>query len=241
MKVSDVMSTGVCSIKADSSLLDAVRLMVQNRISALPVVGDNGDLVGIVTEGDLMRRAELDSAVHRPRWLEFFVTERRRAHEYIQSHARKIGDLMTREPFTIDADAPLDEAVSAMLRLKVRRLPVMREGKVVGIVSRSDLVRRLFQRLQAEDQTPLGDTAIADRIKRELQAQDWAPTGSVNVAVRKGVVELTGVVTSTGALEGLRVLIENIPGVTGLINKVTWVDPYSGVAVPPSGDIDPGR
>src|SRR5499425_3388644 len=134
MKVRDIMSTRVISIAPDASVLEAVRLMLQKHISGLPVIDQSGALLGVVTEGDFLRRTETGTERKRPRWLEFLMGPRRLADEYVQTHSRKVEDVMTLEPITITEDAALADVVQIMERRRIKRLPVVRDAQVVGIV-----------------------------------------------------------------------------------------------------------
>src|SRR6202163_1801704 len=143
MKASDVMSARVVSISPDANVQEAIKLMLQNHISGLPVIDTSGTLVGVVSEGDFLRRTETGTERRRPRWLEFLMGPRRMADEYVQAHARKVEGVMTREPVTITEDASLDEVVRVMERRRIKRLPVVR-GKEVGcIVSRANMLHAL--------------------------------------------------------------------------------------------------
>jgi CBS domain-containing protein len=126
MKAADVMTARVISVAPDASVLECVRLMLQHRISGLPVIDTKGALVGVVTEGDFLRRVEAGTQRKRPRWLEFLTGPGRLADEYVQSHGRKVSDVMTPEPVTIDEDTPVEEVVRLMEGRRIKRLPVMR-------------------------------------------------------------------------------------------------------------------
>src|SRR5215475_1877029 len=143
MKAADFMSARVISVTPDASILECVRLMLQHRISGLPVIDAAGSLVGVVTEGDFLRRVEAGTERKRPRWLEFFAGPSRLADEYVQSHGRKVSDVMTPEPITVHEDTPVEEVVRLMESRRIKRLPVMRQDKVVGIVSRANLLHAL--------------------------------------------------------------------------------------------------
>ena len=132
MQVRDVMTPKVISVGADDSILTAARLMLQNRISGLPVLDGNGTLVGIVTEGDFLRRGELGTARHRPKWLEFIVGPGRLASEYVHQTGRKVAEVMTAEPCTVSEDDALEKVVELMETRRVKRLPVLREGHMLG-------------------------------------------------------------------------------------------------------------
>src|SRR5262252_5013914 len=136
MKAHDVMTWGAITVGPDESVTHAVQLMLQNKISGLPVVDDNEQLVGMVTEGDFLRRGELGTQRQRPRWLEFLLGPGRLASEYVQARGQKVGQVMTPEPKTITPETPLGEIVRLMEHHRVKRLPVVQDGKLVGIVSR---------------------------------------------------------------------------------------------------------
>ena len=143
MKAGDVMTTKLITVTPESSVGDAAKLMLQYRISGLPVVDRKGELVGIVTEGDFLRRGETGTERRRPRWLEFILGPGRLSSEYVQAYGRKIADVMTSDPVCITEDVSLENVVDTLERHRVKRLPVMRDGKLVGIVSRANLVQAL--------------------------------------------------------------------------------------------------
>jgi CBS domain-containing protein len=143
MKAADVMIRNVVSIKLDSSVFEAAQHMILNRISGLPVLHASGKLVGVVTEGDLLCHAEAGTETRRPSWLEFFLGQGRLATEYVCTHGCKIRDVMTSDPQTIVEETSLDEIVVLMEQKRIKRLPVMRGDKMVGIVSRANLVQAL--------------------------------------------------------------------------------------------------
>ena len=133
MKVADVMTSNVLTVRPDASIAEMAKLMLDNRISGLPVVDDRSNLVGIVTEGDCLRRTETGTERKRPRWLEFLTGPGRLADEYIQTRSRKVADVMTQTPITVVEDTALEQAVHLMESRRIKRLPVMRNGTIVGI------------------------------------------------------------------------------------------------------------
>lgn len=238
MKVADVMTSGVASVHPDTSVPDAVKLMLEHRVSGLPVIDDKGELVGIVTEGDFLRRVETGTERHRPRWIEFFRTGKL-AEEYVLTHGRKVSEVMTPEVVTIADDAPLAQAVDLMERLRIKRIPVVSNGKVVGIVSRADLLHALASLSGTASPTPVTDAAIRSRIRTEVAKQNWVPR-TIKFIIRHGVVELRGVLFDERSRQALRVLCENIPGVTEVEDHLIWVEPMSGIAVvDPSDTVAP--
>jgi len=229
MKASDIMSPRVVSIAPDASVLEAIRLMLQRHISGLPVIDKSGALVGVVTEGDFLRRTETGTERKRPRWLEFLMGPRRMADEYVHTHARKVDDVMTREPITVTEDASLDAVVQIMERKRIKRLPVMRGNEVVGIVSRANLLHALASLGAAAPPPAKTDAAIRKQLLAEFDKQTWAPVALIDAVVKDGVVELWGTITEESQGEALKVLAENIPGVTSVVSHLTWIEPMSGM------------
>ena len=155
MKAKDVMTSPVVSIEPDASIWQAVRIMLQRHISGLPVIDQKGGLVGIVTEGDFLRRAETGTQRRRPRWLEYLIGPGRLADEYTRSHGRKVSEIMTADPLTISEDTSVDEIVQLMEKRQIKRLPVVRDQEVVGIVSRANLMRLPASRATSDQLRPV--------------------------------------------------------------------------------------
>lgn len=231
MNAADAMTRSVVSVGSDATILQAIRLMLQHGISGLPVLDDGGRLVGIVTEGDLLRRAETGTERRRPRWLEFLLGPGRLAGDYVQTHGRKVGEVMTRDVVTVAETTPLAEVVRIMEQRRVKRLPVTRDGALVGIISRANLLRALA--VAAAETGPALDTdaAIRDRLAAEVEKQNWAPPTIPNFVVRNGVVHIWGLVTSDQQRAALKVMAENVPGVKAVRDHLVWIEPYSGMVV----------
>ena len=234
MQVKDVMTINVISIGADETVAKAAGLMLQNRISGLPVVDKEGELVGMVTEGDFLRRGELGTQRRRPKWLEFIVGPGKLAEEYVRTSGRRVEDVMTPDPWTISEDDSLDAVVEMMERHNIKRLPVTRGDRMVGIISRANLMHALAT--VARDLPPPagGDSAIRANILAAIAKQDWAP--HINVIVKDGVAELRGIVTDDRERQGLVVAAENVAGVKKVHDHLVWVEPISGLAFPSSED-----
>jgi CBS domain-containing protein len=230
MKAYEVMTSRVVSVKADASIMTAIRLMLQNHISGLPVIGSEGELVGIVTEGDFLRRGEIGTQRRRPRWLEFLIGPGRWADEYVHARGCKVAEVMTPEVITITDDTPLDEAVTLMERHRIKRLPVVRNLRVVGIVSRANIMHALVS-LAVEVKSPAAttDASIRANILAECDKQPWRPL--LNVVVRDHVVHLWGTLTDERERRALVVLAENVPGVQAVHDHMVWVEPTSGLAI----------
>ena len=229
MQVKDVMTQNVISVEANESVLKAARLMLLNRVSGLPVIGATGELVGIVTEGDFLRRGELGTQRHRPKWLEFLVGPGRMAAEYMRVSGRKVGEIMTPAPLSVTEDDSLETVVEQMERHRVKRLPVIRGRQMVGIVSRANLMHALVSLARDDTQPAAGnDLAIRDRILVSLGKQRWATR--VNVVVKNGIAELWGAIMDDCERQALIVAAENISGVKKVHDHLVWVEPTSGMA-----------
>ena len=231
MKAKDIMTSPVISVEPDASVLQAVRIMLQRRMSGLPVVDREGRLIGIVTEGDFLRRAETGTQRRRARWLEFLLGPGRLADEYTQSHGRKVSEIMTRDPQTVTEDTPLEDVVRLMEKKQIKRVPVVRGQHVVGIVSRANLLHALAAVSREAKPAEQSDEAIRAALLAELSRQPWAPVALVNPVVRNGVVELWGTITDERERPALVVAAENVPGVKAVRDHLAWVDATSGMVV----------
>lgn len=231
MKASDVMTRDVITVGRRTPVAEAIRLMLDNRVSGLPVVGDDGKVVGILTEGDLLHRAETGTERHRPRWLEVLMGPARAAGEYIRSHGRRVEDIMTQNVFSVTADAALDEVVQLMERRRVKRVPVMEGDALIGIVSRADLLRALAQALENAPGEALSDDEILEQIFAELTKVSWVPRDGLSITVKNGVVDLNGVILEEKEREALRVVAENTAGVRAVEDHLVWIEPVSGIVI----------
>ena len=234
MLVRDVMTPNVISVTAGESVLEAVRLMLHNRISGLPVVDASGKLVGMVTEGDFLRRSELGTERRRPKWIEFLIGPGRLARDYVHASGRKVEEVMTTDPVTVVEDDPLDAVVELMERRHIKRVPVIRNGRMVGIVSRANLMHGLASLTHGTATAAGGDGAIRDSILEALSKQSWAPL--INVVVKNGEVSLWGAVMDDRERQACCVAAENVDGVKAVHDHLFWVEPLSGMAFPSAED-----
>jgi len=229
MKAADVMTSKVISTGPKASIRDAAKLMLQYRISGLPVLDDHKRIVGIVTEGDFLRRAETGTARRHPRWLEFMLGPGKLADEYVHAFGRKIEEIMTPDPICISQDMPLEEVVRTMEKHRVKRLPVVTHGRVVGIVSRANLVQALASLLPETKDSHPKDAEIRNRIMAEIAKRPWSPGNLVNVVVRGGVAELWGTIVDDRERQALKVAAENVDGVKAVKDHILFVEPLSGM------------
>ena len=235
MKAADVMTRAPLSVTPQTPIVQAARLMLQHRISGLPVIDDRCAIVGIVTEGDLLRRAETGTERHRSKLMTLLVGPGRLADDYVGAHAQKVGEVMTRDVAAVSPSDDLAVVVALMEKRGIKRVPVVASGMLVGIVSRADLVRALVRRLagQAKEKTldQVTDGAIRDRILEIIAKEPWGPRFSVGVAVEAGVVDLHGTITDERERTALIVAAEGVPGVEAVNDHLVWVEPNSGLVI----------
>ena len=235
MRVRDVMTNGVIGVSETATLAEAVETLLRSRVSALFVFDANHALVGVLSEGDLMRRSELGTDEKRPRWLEFLLSGGRLAEAYAHAHGRRVGEIMTTNVATVSEDAELGDAVDLMLDRRVKRLPVLRGETVVGVIARSDLLKGLVTPAPSANALH-PDAEIKAAIEAELDKLAWAPRASVRVEVQKGVVTYDGAITDERLRSGLKVIAENTPGCVAVRDHMCWIEPNSGVVLPPQED-----
>ena len=239
MKAADIMTRTVVSVGPEASILEAIRLMCWNKISGMPVVDGEGLLLGIITEGDFLRRAEIGTERKRPRILEMFAAPGQLAREYVRTHGRKVSEIMTSEPLTITEHTPVSEVVRIMEEHRIKRLPVVQGRRVVGIVSRANLVHALATLAYEVKPSSQSDAEIRDRILAELEKQPWAPKHFINPIVRNGIVELWGTIFDDREGQAAKVLAENILGVKAVKDHLVWADALTGMVMEPPTDPPP--
>jgi CBS domain-containing protein len=227
MQAKDIMTTNVVTVKPETRVAHIAQLLLDRRISGVPVVNADGQLVGIVTEGDLMRRPELGTERHRGWWLRFFGDERARAEEYARAHGSRAEQVMTRNVVTVSEETSLADIARLLEKHHIKRVPVVRGGGVVGIVSRANLLHGLAaQPDPAPPARPMDDRSIREAVLQTLERDGWTAHARLNVIVRNGVVELWGLVDSDQARRAIRIAAENIPGVTAVKDNLGSIPPW---------------
>ena len=228
MKARDVMVSPVITVKPSSSVREVAKIFLERRISAAPVVDDQGKLVGIVSEGDLLHRAEAGTERHRSWWLQLFTAEETLATEYVKAHARKVLDVMTRDVITAGPNTPLHEIAALLEQNSIKRVPIVKDGQLIGIVSRANLIQAVASAREGAE-IPLSDAAIRDRLLAHLKAQPWADTWLLNVTVNGGIVDLWGVTRSDVERKAIRVAAQSIPGVSAVNDNLftRWMKGWS--------------
>ncbi|MBV8458655.1 MAG: CBS domain-containing protein [Acetobacteraceae bacterium] len=230
MMAADLMSRLVIGIRPDAPLAQAIRLMIQNRVSGLVVIDAEGRAVGMLTEGDLLRRVETGTEGQAPGWFASLFVPGRLAQEYVQTHGRQVSEVMTRKVIGIEENTPAPNVVDVMRRCRIKRVPVLRGEQVVGIVSRADLLGAVGKALGEPTVTP-DDDVIRRTIIERLSHERWAHPKSVSIAVEKGAVLLDGCVFDMRERTAVGVLVENVPGVKKMDNRIVCVEPNSGVLI----------
>lgn len=228
MRAHQIMTRPVITVTPDTTIVDAANIMLQKHVSGLPVVDAAGKLVGIISEGDFIRRSEIGTQRKRGRFLKFILGPGQEAADFVHEHGRKIAEIMTPEPLTIGEETPLEEIVRLMEKNNVKRLPVIRADKIVGIVSRSNLLQAVASLARDFPDPTADDDHIRNRVIDALAKNDWCPFG-LSVIVRDGIVHLSGVITEERSRQAAIVAAENVTGVSKVHDHLCWVDTMSGM------------
>ncbi|MEJ0020302.1 MAG: CBS domain-containing protein [Acetobacteraceae bacterium] len=233
----DVMTRTVISVPPDATVADAVTLMLDRGISGLLVVDTAGTLAGVVTEGDLLRRDELGTERRRSWWLRLIASPGRQAADFTRTHGRKVADVMTRDVISVNAGAPLEEIVALMEEHRIKRVPVLEGDRVVGVVSRADLLRALAVAAREHGATAADDSTIRESILDTLTRETWAPRTTLSVTVVNGVVDLWGTIGNDQERRAICIIAENTPGVKKVLDHLVFVEAYTGTVIepPPAG------
>ena len=236
MRAHHIMTRDVITVTPHTTIEEAAKIMLETRISGLPVMDDAGRLVGIVSESDFLRRSEIGTGRKRPAWLQFFMGPGKAASEFVQERGRKVKDVMTRDPITVGEETPLEDLVRLMEKNDIKRLPVMSGRTLKGIVTRSNLLQAVASMANEIPDPTADDDHIRDRITRAVNAADWRPIG-FEVTVRNGIAHLHGIITTDEARQATIVAAENTAGVKKVHDHLCFVDTWSGFYVESPEDI----
>ena len=225
MRAHQIMTRKVITVKADTPVLDAANLMLQHHISCLPVVDETGRLIGMVSVGDFVRRSEIGTQRPRISWLEFLMgVVGKAAQDYVREHGRKVSDIMTQEDLCIATeDMPLSELVGLMERRNVKRMPVVRGHTLIGIVTRTDLLRAVASLARDVPDPTADDDHIRDRVIATIENNDWRPL-QLGVTVRDGIVHVSGIIADERYRRAAIVAAENVSGVKLVHDHLYLVD-----------------
>lgn len=226
MHVRDVMVAPVITVKPSTTVKEVAQLLLKKNISAAPVIDNQEKLVGIVSEGDLLHRVEAGTERRRSWWLEGFIGNATLAAEYVKAHGQTVSDVMTTNVMTATPQTPLHEVAALMEKNAIKRVPIVENGRLVGIVSRANLIQAVATARKLLD-IPLADTTIRERILSTLKQQPWAHTLMLNVTVNAGVVDLWGIAESAAERQAIKVVAESTLGVCA-VNDNLIIRPVGG-------------
>ena len=214
MRAAEIMTTKVMTVGENASVAEVAKLLAEHGISAVPVVDTDNRVIGMVSEGDLLHRTETGTEQRRSWWLEMMASTNQLAGNYVKSHGANVKDVMTRDVISVTDTTTLADIAILLEANRIKRVPVVRDGKLVGIVSRANLVRALaMSTREPSSSAEVDDRTIRDELLAELRAQKWAEISPANVTVKDGVVHLWSSYLSEQERRGLVVAAENIPGV----------------------------
>jgi CBS domain-containing protein len=221
MKASDVMTKNVITAHPNMSVREAAIIIAHEKISGLPVVSENGGVLGIFSEADLIHRMELGTDGQPARWSGYFAHPEAMAEKFTKAHGMKVHDVMSRPVVSVEAEAELADVADTLDDRGLKRLPVMRDGKLVGIITRRDLVRALTRAAITSPISKPHGAALRKAIEQKMNALSWLDTSYLNMTVLDGVVRVSGYVQSEQHRDALRVLIEGTPGVAVVETSLT--------------------
>jgi CBS-domain-containing membrane protein len=230
MRAHHIMTKNVITVTPLTSILDAANLMLHSHVSGLPVLDDGGALIGVVSQTDFLRRGEIGTQRKRSRWLQFLIGPSGLAADFVHERGRKVEDVMTRDPVTVQEDANLEALVHLMEKHDVHRLPVIRGETLVGIVTRTNLLQAVASMAREIPDPTADDDHIRHRIIRTINGMSWGP-GSLQVVVRNGVVHLYGVLLEDQARQASIVAAENTAGVKEVHDHMCFFDTFTGANV----------
>jgi CBS-domain-containing membrane protein len=220
MKAEDVMVSTVITAGVNASIGEVAAILLHNHISAAPVVDEKGELVGIVSEGDLMRRPEIGTTKRHSWWLELISNKSASATEYIKSHSRKVADVMTRDLITAKPDTPLGDIAALLERNQIKRVPIVAGGKLVGIVSRANILQALASATRKlPSLMTADDSELRKKVVSQMASEPWRPT-MLTVTVQDGTVDLWGLVHSVEQKKAAQLAAETTPGVRAVVNNI---------------------
>jgi len=232
-----VMTRDVVAVTPHTTIEDAAKIMLRMHISGLPVIDDAGNLVGVVSESDFLRRSEIGTGRRHAAWLKFFMGPGRAAAEFVHERGRKVEDVMTRKVITVQEETSLAEIVALMEKHDIKRLPVMRGKSTIGIVTRSNLLQAMASLAHEIPDPTADDDHIRSRVVAAVDKHDWSPFG-LNVIVRDGIVHLSGMITDERSRQAAVVAAQNVAGVIKVHDHLCWVDTMSGMYLRSPEDIE---
>jgi len=226
MRARQVMTRPVHTVAADASVYDAAQVLLNACVSAAPVVDADGKMLGIVSEADLMYRTEIGTVPGKSWLTRLLADDAQLARDYIRAHSHRVADVMTRNVVTAEERTSLGDIAALMQRHRVKRVPILREGRIVGIVSRGNLLQGLLAREPSQPESSAGDDKLRSVVVAELAKHGWASSFQpTNVVAENGIVHLWGYVSSAAVKDAHRIAAENVPGVKRVENHMNILPP----------------
>lgn len=221
MRARDIMTTEVATVPPDLSVQKIARLMADKKVSGVPVLSPSKGVLGMVSEADLLHRAELGTEERPTRWADSYTKPNEMARKFIKSHGATAHDVMAKPVVSVQSDADLTTVASTLDQHGIKRVPVLEDGKLIGIISRSDLVRAFGRTgAAAGGKVHLGDASVHKAITDAMRNLPWLDTSYINVTVNEGIVRVAGYVQSADHQEAIRIMVGEVPGVERLEQKL---------------------
>ena len=228
MKAQDIMTRDVTTVSPNTSVSDIAAVMVEKHISGVPVLTDNGQIIGMVSQSDLLHRAELGTERTYKWWFRTFADSNALAQDYAKAHGRKAHDIMSRYVVSVRDDAELRDVADILDNYRIKRVPVVQEGRLVGIITRGDLVRALSQVQISKAAKKIDNAALHKTLHDRIRSQYWVNESYISLTVNDGVVELWGFVDTVDQHSALRSLVEETDGVSRVEDKLSVGVPFRG-------------
>jgi CBS domain-containing protein len=228
MKAQEIMTRDVITVRSDTLVRDIAALMVEKHISGVPVLTDNGKLIGMVSQSDLLHRAEVGTERKHKWWFRVFADSSALAREYAKAHGLKAHDIMSRYVVSVRDDAELRDVADILDKRRIKRVPVVQEDRLVGIITRGDLVRALSQVQVSKAVNTIDNAALHKTLHDRIRCQSWISDNYISLTVNDGVVELSGFVETADQHSALRVLVEETEGVSRVDDKISVGFPFRG-------------
>jgi CBS domain-containing protein len=228
MQAADVMVTDVISVGPNTTVHQVADILLKNRISAVPVLGEQREILGIVSEGDLIRRAESGTLQRNSWWLDLLASKQSLAINYVKTHALKAADVMTVDVISATPETPLADVATLLETHRIKRVPIVKNGKLVGIVSRANLLQALASTRNQKATVNVRDSEIRRKVLARLNAEGWRPS-MLNVTVHNGTVDLWGLINSDAERKAARIAVEVVPGVQAVNDNLIVPPPFSGM------------
>ncbi|MEG2430183.1 MAG: CBS domain-containing protein [Acinetobacter sp.] len=236
MKACEIMTLHPVTVTEETPVREIVERLLQLRISGMPVINEKGEMTGMVTEGDLLRRKELGTEVKRPHWLAVMLSTGKLAREYTHSHASFAKEIMTPDPVSVAPDLDIENVVELMEKHHIKRVPVVQEGKLLGIITRVDIIRALQRSWVAPAPYSISDEMLRQRILDKIADQPWVLPGKIHVEVKDGLVSLYGRILDEAVRGALITLAEEANNGNKVWDHLIYVEPLTGLFLSPDDE-----